>query len=99
MLRSVDESNKVPKIYPYFDFITKEYEREDIMKMEHTLLKHAETMQAEKLFRPETSPLCAFCDFEDNCPEGQIAAEEYRENKRRREERFKPKKRWGKETR
>lgn len=81
-----------------FDYITKEFTREEISDVEGTLLEYAETIQSEKLFRPETSPLCAYCDFEEICPEGQIAAQEYRERKRKREERFNTNPRWGKES-
>lgn len=79
-----------------FKFITKEYSRKDIMKVEGVLLEHAEKMQSERLYRPNTSPLCAFCDYEEFCPEGQVAAEEYRERKRRRELFSNPSNKWGK---
>lgn len=81
-----------------FEYITKEFTRDEVMKVEQMLLDYADTMQEEKLFLPETSPLCFFCDFVDSCPEGQVAADEYEERKRRREELAKPKDRWGKDS-
>lgn len=54
-----------------FEMIVKEYTREEVMKIEPTFLKYAEDIEKEKLFRPQTSPLCKYCDYLENCQEGQ----------------------------
>jgi len=53
-----------------FAHITKEFDREEIMKIQDKLLKYAEDIKGEKLYRPNTTPLCSYCDFAEHCPEG-----------------------------
>ncbi len=52
------------------DLIVKEFKRKDIMKIEDTFIKYAESINKEKLWRPTTSPLCSYCDFLTYCDEG-----------------------------
>lgn len=54
-----------------FEFVTKEFTRKEIMKIEKDFLKYADKIMAETEFNAKTSPLCRFCDFLDNCPKGQ----------------------------
>lgn len=53
-----------------FESITKEFTRKEIMKIEEQFLKFAADISTEKLWRPNTSNLCRFCDYLDNCSEG-----------------------------
>ena len=53
-----------------FSKIEKEFTRKEVMEMEGEFLKYAEDIQAEKLWRPSTSRLCAYCDYIDNCDDG-----------------------------
>ena len=53
-----------------FEFITKEYDRAEIMKMEKDFLKYADEIQQEKLFRSSTSKLCEYCDYLEVCEDG-----------------------------
>lgn len=76
-----------------FDYITFEFSRDDVMKIEEKFLSAAEVIQAEALYRPETSPLCEYCDFVEHCPEG---ADFVEERKRKREEKnMKNARAWG----
>lgn len=54
-----------------FEMIIKEYSREQVMAIEPTFLQYAQDIEKEKLFRPQTSPLCKFCDYLELCGEGQ----------------------------
>ena len=53
-----------------FEFITKEFTRKEVMKVEDEFLKYAEEIKAEKLWRPNASRLCSYCDYLDSCEEG-----------------------------
>lgn len=53
-----------------FEYITKEYTRDKIMKIEEKFLECAENIKKEKLFRPTTTKLCGYCDHLDLCAEG-----------------------------
>ena len=52
------------------DLIVKEFSRKEIMTIEDTFIKHAETIDEEKLWAPSVSKLCGYCDFISACPEG-----------------------------
>jgi putative RecB family exonuclease len=66
-----------------FDYITFEFSREQVMKIEEKFLKDAEVIQAEALYRPEPSPLCDYCDFLEHCADGKDFSDE---RKRKQEE-------------
>jgi len=53
-----------------FLHITKEFDRDEIMRLKDTLLEYAENIKKEKLYRPNPTPLCAYCDYTEHCPEG-----------------------------
>lgn len=53
-----------------FETIIKEYSRNDIMKVEKKFLDYAESIHAEKLYRPTPTPLCDYCDYLDLCDAG-----------------------------
>lgn len=53
-----------------FESIVKEFSREQIMKVESSFLEYADKINNEKIYRPKTTNLCAYCDFLDVCPEG-----------------------------
>ena len=54
-----------------FESIIKEFERDEIMEIEKTFLDYAEKIAEEKLFRPNPTRLCGFCDYIDSCDAGQ----------------------------
>lgn len=62
-----------------FDSIEKEFERDEIMELEAKILNYYDQIDEERLFRPNTGPLCPYCDYADDsiCPEGFKAAERY----------------------
>lgn len=49
-----------------------QYTRDQVMQVGEKFLAHMEEIQKEKLFRPTTTPLCYFCDYNSQklCPEG-----------------------------
>lgn len=53
-----------------FDHITKEFSRKQVMTIQNKLLKYAENIENEKLYRPKTSILCEYCDYCESCPAG-----------------------------
>lgn len=53
-----------------FERIEKEFKRKEIMKLPKQFLEYAEKINAEKLYRPSTGPLCKFCDYLSNCEAG-----------------------------
>jgi len=53
-----------------FESIVKTFERDEIMQIESKILAYADSIDAEKLYRPQTSFLCNYCSFQDICPEG-----------------------------
>jgi putative RecB family exonuclease len=57
-----------------FESIVKEFERDEIMKIESSFIDYAEKIHAEKLFRPNPTFLCNFCDYIDACEAGQKIA-------------------------
>lgn len=77
-----------------FEYVTFEFDRAEVMEMEKVFLKEAETIQAEKLFRPEPSPLCPYCDFLEACDEGREFVEQ--KNKKQKQKKEKQlKSNWG----
>lgn len=55
-----------------FEYIIKEYTRDEVMSIEKTFLDYAESIQSERLYRPNPTPLCKFCDHLDICPAGNV---------------------------
>jgi putative RecB family exonuclease len=53
-----------------FEWITMEFSREEIMKVEKKYLSFADQILSDKLYRAKPSPLCNYCDFLEHCPEG-----------------------------
>lgn len=56
-----------------FEEIAKEFTRDEVMSMEKYFLEYADSIKAEKLWRPNTGPLCRFCDHLEVCESGQEA--------------------------
>ncbi len=52
------------------EFITKEYTRKDVEKIEEKFIKYAELINEEKLWRPNPTPLCEYCDYVEQCKDG-----------------------------
>lgn len=53
-----------------FEFMTKEYTRDDVMVVQEKFIEYAEKIQKEKLWRPNPKFLCKFCDHLERCEEG-----------------------------
>jgi RecB family exonuclease len=53
-----------------FEYVTKEFTREEILKVKNQYLEYADKMLTEKEFIATTSKLCLFCDYLDMCDEG-----------------------------
>lgn len=53
-----------------FETIVKEYTRAEIMKVEKKFLDFADSIHAEKLYRPNPTPLCDYCDYLELCEAG-----------------------------
>lgn len=53
-----------------FDPITNEFCREDVLPIESEFRKVAAEINQEKLFRSSTGPLCEYCDYLTECPDG-----------------------------
>lgn len=53
-----------------FEYLTKEYHREEVMPIKQKFIEYAEQISKEKLWRPSPSFLCKFCDFLEKCDEG-----------------------------
>jgi len=54
-----------------FDEIETEFSRDKIMKTGDYIVKCAEEIRSEKLFRAKPSGLCNYCDYLDHCKEGE----------------------------
>lgn len=54
-----------------FETLVKEFDREEIMQIEQSFLDYADQINSEKLFRPNPTRLCSYCDYLDNCDAGQ----------------------------
>src|SRR3990167_1317248 len=53
-----------------FESIVKEFDLKEIMSIEKTFLDYVDKIHDEKLFRPNPTFLCSFCDFLDICDSG-----------------------------
>jgi putative RecB family exonuclease len=53
-----------------FEAISKEFSRDEVLKMADKLLHHAGEINKEKLWRPSPNKLCGFCDFLSSCDSG-----------------------------
>lgn len=65
--------NKIRCSYQFlrhkFCCITKEFSREEIMKMHDVFINYAQSMQDEKEFPATVNFLCRYCGFSDICPD------------------------------
>jgi RecB family exonuclease len=52
------------------DLMTNEYSRDRALLFEEKLIKYANEINDEKLWRPKTTRLCKFCDYLDVCKYG-----------------------------
>lgn len=55
-----------------FQYITKEFYKDEILEVGNKFLKYANEMQSEVDFKPTTTPLCNYCSFLEHCDEGKI---------------------------
>lgn len=55
-----------------FDVIMKQYDRPTVNKMEGKLIKIADEIKSEKLWRPQVSILCRWCDYVGRCQAGKV---------------------------
>jgi len=53
-----------------FEYLTKEFTRDDAMATKQTFIDYANKIGKEKLWRPSPQFLCNYCDFLDVCDEG-----------------------------
>lgn len=53
-----------------FKHLTKEFVRAEVMAVQDKLLDYAEKIKKEKLYRPNPTRLCEYCDYIANCPVG-----------------------------
>ena len=53
-----------------FEYITKDFLREDILKIKDQYEDYAKMIKEEKLFRPNPTVLCSWCDHLEVCDEG-----------------------------
>lgn len=53
-----------------FEYITKEFNKDEILAVKEKYLKYADTILAESEFKPNPTPLCNYCDFLDSCEAG-----------------------------
>ena len=52
------------------ELLVKEFTRKEIMGIENLFIKYAKDINEEKSWKPNTSPLCSYCDFLSFCDEG-----------------------------
>jgi CRISPR/Cas system-associated exonuclease Cas4 (RecB family) len=52
------------------EFITKEFELDDILKIKNIYESYANDIHKEEKYEPNPGPLCAYCDYIDSCPTG-----------------------------
>lgn len=57
-----------------FEYITTEFEKNEIMRVAGEYVKYAEQILNEKEYTPTPSALCNFCDFLEHCPAGKTKA-------------------------
>ena len=53
-----------------FKWLTKEFDREEIMKMEKVYLDYADQILSDKLYRANPNFLCRYCDYLEICGPG-----------------------------
>lgn len=54
----------------HIQYITEELDRDEVMKIEEDFLEYAALINVEEAYKPNPNPLCNWCDFIENCPEG-----------------------------
>lgn len=64
-----------------FEYITKDFSKDEIFEMKDKYEQYAKMIEEEKLWRPNTTPLCAYCDFVDSCAEGKAFVNRGKNNK------------------
>ena len=57
-----------------FEYVTQEFDVQQILAVKDKYLEYASQMIAEKDFKPNPGPLCNYCDYLDLCPEGKSKA-------------------------
>lgn len=60
-----------------FEYITKEFELEEIMTAKEKYLDYARQIEEEKVYQANPTPLCNFCDYLDICSEGKTKVSPY----------------------
>lgn len=61
-----------------FEYITETFDLKEILKIKDKFLEYADNMNDEKLWRANPTPLCAWCDFWEQCDEGkEIVAQRF----------------------
>lgn len=53
-----------------FEFITKEFSRDKVMKISEKFLEYEKQISEEKLWRAKPQFLCKYCDYQESCKEG-----------------------------
>jgi putative RecB family exonuclease len=53
-----------------FEYMTVEFDLPEILKVKDKFVEYARQMNTETEFKPNPTPLCNFCDFQNLCPEG-----------------------------
>lgn len=53
-----------------FEYITKEFSKKEIIEIKSKYEEYSKMIEDEKLWRPNPTPLCRFCDYIDLCEEG-----------------------------
>jgi len=50
-----------------FEYITTEFKRDEILKIQDKYLDYASRIINEQMYDPNPTPLCNWCDFQENC--------------------------------
>lgn len=58
-----------------FEYITMEFDKEQILAVKDKYVDYAEKMLSENNFQAKTGPLCKFCDYLELCPEGKMTVD------------------------
>jgi RecB family exonuclease len=53
-----------------WEYITQEFDVKQILDVEKKLIKYADDIESEKLYRANPTPLCKYCDYLESCDEG-----------------------------
>jgi len=53
-----------------YEYITREFYPEEIMKVKDKYISYADQIRKEKIFEPNPTHMCRFCDFLDHCEAG-----------------------------